>query len=76
MRMSLELCFSFKDISETYIQKEISNLNFKKAGTFRNIPTKVLTESLAICNIVLKNIWNYEILGTQYFSDNFKLADI
>ena len=74
--MSLELRFSFKYISETYTQKEISNLNFKKAGTFGNIPTKVLKESLAICNTVLKNLWNNEILGTQYFFSNFKLADI
>ena len=36
--------FSFKDINETDIQKEISNLNSKKAGAFENIPTKVLKE--------------------------------
>ena len=38
----LESRFNFKDISETDIQKEISNLNSKKAGKFGNIPTKVL----------------------------------
>ena len=30
---------------ETDIQKEISNLNSRKAGTFVNIPTKVLKDS-------------------------------
>ena len=68
--------FSFKDINETDIQKDISNLNSKKAWTFENIPTKVLKELSELCNTVLKNIWNYETLGTKYFSDNLKLADI
>ena len=64
--------FSFKDVSETNVEKEISNLNSKKAGTLGNIPTKVLKDSSEIWNIVLKNIWNYEMLGTQYL----KLAGI
>ena len=68
--------FSFKDINETDIQKEISNLNSKKAWTFENIPTKIIKELSEICNTVLQNIWNYETLGTKYFSDNLKLADI
>ena len=62
--------FSFKDVSEADIQKKISNLNSKKAGIFGKIPTEVLKESSEICNIVLKNKWNYEILGTHYFSDS------
>ena len=74
--MSFESRFSFKDIFETDILKEISNLNSKKARTFGNIPTKVLKESSEICNIVLKDIWNYEIPETRYFFDNIKLANI
>ena len=39
--VSFESSFSFKFISKTDIQKEISNLNSKKAGKFGKIPTKV-----------------------------------
>ena len=35
--VSLESCFSFKEIRESDIQKEVSNLNSKKAGTLENI---------------------------------------
>ena len=54
--LSFESRYSFKDISETDIQKEISNSNSKKAEVFGNISTKDPKESLEICNIVLKII--------------------
>ena len=72
---SFESRFSLKEIREPDIQKEISNLN-PRAGTFGNIPTKVLKDSSNVCNSVLKDIWNYEILGKQYFTKNLKLNDI
>ena len=56
--------------------KELSSLNLKKAGTFGNIPAKVLTISSDISNKVLQKIWNFEILGKQYFPQNLKLAYI
>ena len=68
--------FSFKEVSNLDIEREISHLNTKKVGTFGNIPTKVLKESSNVCNSTLKHIWNYEILGKQNFSKNLKLADI
>ena len=61
--VSFESHSSFKDISETDIQKQISSINSKKAGTFGNIPTNVLMESSEIFKKVYKNVWNYEILG-------------
>ena len=74
--VSFESRFSFKDISEPDILKEISNLNSKKVGTLGNIPTKVLKESSNACNTVLRDIWNFEILRKQNFPQNLKLADI
>ena len=56
--------------------KELPSLNSKKAGTFGNIPTKVLKISSDICNNVLQKIWNSEILGKQCFPQNLKLADM
>ena len=64
--VSFESRLSFAYVSVTDIEKEISNLNSNKAGTFLNIPTKLLNESSEIFDIVLKSIWNYEILVTQY----------
>ena len=74
--LSFESRFSFKEIRESEIQKEVSNLNSNKAGAFGNIPTKVPKASLDICNSVLQDMWNYEILRKQYFSKNLKLTDI
>ena len=69
--ISFESRFSFKDISQSDMQKEVSNLNSKKAGIFGNIPAKVLKESSNVWNAVLRDIWNFEILEKQ-FSSKFK----
>ena len=74
--VSFESRFSFKEIRESDIQKEVSNLNSNKVGTFGNIPTKALKDSSDICNSILQDIWKYEILGKQYFPKNLKLTDI
>ena len=74
--ISFKSRFSFKEIRESDIQKEVSNLNFNKVRTFENVPTKVLKDSFDICNSVLQDIWKYEILGKQYFPKNLKLTDI
>ena len=75
-KVRFESRFSFKEVSNLDIEREISHLNTKKVGTFGNILTKVLKESSNVCNSTLKDIWNYEILGKQSFSKNLKLADI
>ena len=74
--MSTETLFHFTKISVSEMTKELPSLNSKKAGTFGNIPTKVLKISSDICNKVLQKIWNSQILGKQYFLQNLKLADI
>ena len=48
----------------------------KKAGMFGNIPIKVLKEPSNVCNVLLRDIWNFQILGEQNFLQNIKLADI
>ena len=47
---------SFKEIRESDIQEAISNLNFKKPGTFGNIPTKVLKDSSDIGHSMHRDI--------------------
>ena len=74
--VSFESRFSFTAVNENDIQREILNLNPKKAGKFGNIPTKMLKSSSKICNVALQNIWNSEILGKLYFPNKLKLSDI
>ena len=77
--VSFESRFNFQVVNENDIKQEVSNLNSKKkkkTGTFGNIPTKMLKSSSEICNKVLTNIWNFEILENHNFSSKLKLADI
>ena len=68
--------YHLNHIRESDIQKEVSNLNSKKAGTFGNIPRNLLKDSSDIFNSILQDIWNYEILVKQYSPKNLKLADM
>ena len=54
--------FKFKVVNENYIQCEILNVNSEKPGTFGNIPPKILKDSSEVCNVILQNIWNSELL--------------
>ena len=58
------------------IEKEILNLNTKKAVASKSIPAKVLKETCDICSSVLQQIWNDEILKKCQFPENLKLADV
>ena len=68
-----------KDISDKYIQKDISNLKSKKVGPFLNISAKVLKESSEICNIVIKAVdlskvfvtINYDFLIGELYANGF-----
>ena len=74
--VSLESRFKFKIVNDNDIQREVLKLNSKKPGTFSNIPTKILKSSSEMCNEILQNIWNSEIIEKKYFPKNLKLADI
>ena len=68
--------FTFSSVTVEEILSEISSLDSKKAGTFKNIPTKHLKETCDICSEYLLNVWNNEIVLNHCFPDNLKLADI
>ena len=68
--------FSFADIDVSEMTKEINSLNAKKAGTFMNIPIKILKEAVDIVAKPLTDIWKYEIVAGRKFSSQLKLADI
>ena len=65
--------FSFKEIQESDIQKEVFHLNSKKAGPFGNVRPKVVKDSSNICNSILEGIWNNDILGKPYLPKKFRI---
>ena len=68
--------FSFADIDVSEMKKEINSLDAKKAGTFMNIPIKILKETVDIVAKPLADIWEIEIVAGRKFSSQLKLADI
>ena len=74
--VSTTTTFSFMPTETDDIIKEISNLDNKKNGTFKNIPTRRLKDVSDICSPILASIWNEEILINKHFPTNLKLADV
>ena len=50
--------FSFTEVSQPEIEKEIKNLNIKKATTHKNIPSKVLKTSAMVTAETLQQLFN------------------
>ena len=67
--------FSFNEISNSDIEKEIKLLNIKKATTFKNIPPKVLKSSTQSCSDTLTKLFN-NTMNDSEFPDKLKLADV
>ena len=57
------------------VENELKSLNAKKSNTFKNIPTKILKESIDICSSTLLRIINNEI-QESHFPDELKLAAV
>ena len=68
--------FSFWGVDAEEMTIEINSLNEKKAGTFMNIPVKILKETVDIVAEPLSQIWKNEILGGRKFASQLKLGDI
>ena len=67
--------FSFQPISKFDMEKEIQNIDLKKATTKKTIPPKILKVSCNISAKTLHILFN-ECLITGNFPDNLKLADV
>ena len=67
--------FLFQPKSKFNMEKEIQNIDLKKATTKNTIPPKTLKTSCKTSAEILHNLFN-ECLITGNFPDNLKLADI
>ena len=67
--------FSFKEVSLTAIEKEVTALDSKKACMSSSIPTKILKESNNVCCRPLTIIINKDI-SNSHFDNRLKLADL
>ena len=67
--------FSFTEVSISEIEKELRELNFNKATTFGNVPTKILKQSSTSCSDTLQKLFN-DALKDGYFPDKLKCADV
>ena len=74
--VSISAKFSFVEIDVTEMKNEINKLNTKKAGTFMNIPVKILRDAVDIVAQPLTDIWKEEVVKGKKFSSQLKLADI
>ena len=74
--VSITTKFSFTEVDVVEMITEINNLSAKKAGTFMNIPVKILKEAVDIVAQPLADIWKFEIILGRKFSSQLKLADI
>ena len=74
--VSITTKFSFVEVGVAEMMTEINNLDAKKAGTFKNIPVKILKEAVDIVAQPLTDIWKFEIVLGRKFSSQLKLADI
>ena len=57
------------------ISKEIINLDNKKIGTSKGIPTRLLKDVSDVCSLILANVWNEEILLNKKFLENLILVE-
>ena len=67
--------FSFTEVSQSEIEKEIKNLIVKKATTHKNIPPKVLKTSAMVTAETLQQLFN-QALTTGEFPSNLKNSDV
>ena len=74
-KFSFTLRFEFEEVNLKDIEKEILNLNTKKAVASNSIPGKLLKKTSDICSPLFQQIWNDKILKKCQFLENLKLAD-
>ena len=67
--------FSFTEVSQSEIEKQIKNLNVKKATIHKNMPPKLLKTSAMVTAETLEHLFK-KPLTTRQFPSNLKMTDV
>ena len=67
--------FSFTEVSQSEIEKQIKNLNVKKATTHKNLPPKLLKTSAMVTVETLEHLFK-KPLTTRQFPSNLKMTEV
>ena len=67
--------FYFQKVTPDAVDKEVRNLNPKKATTLKNIPPKILKSNSDVCGELLTEIFN-DCIENSSFPDELKYADV
>ena len=67
--------FYFQKVTPDAVDKEVRNLNPKKATTHKNIPPKILKSNSDVCVEPLTKIFN-DCIENSSFPDELKCADV
>ena len=65
--INVEQFFQFSEITSEEVLSEINNLDSKKVGSYKNIPTKILTETSEVSSEHLAKIWNEQVIRSKNF---------
>jgi exonuclease III/predicted transport protein len=74
--VTIDTEFSFSEVTKEEMLIEIDKLKVKKAGTYMNIPTRILKEAKDVVAEPLMQIWKNEVIMNKKFPSKLKLADI
>ena len=74
--VNVEQPCQFSEIISEGVLSEINNLDSKRTGSYKNIPSKILKETSKISSERLAKIWNEQVIRSKNFPNELKLADI
>ena len=74
--VTVDIEFSFVEVSLETVNKELKALNTKKAFPHMNIPPKQLKDAIGVIDKFIQGIWNNEILVKRKFPNKLKVADV
>ena len=73
--INVEQSFQLPEITSQEVLSEINNLDSKKVGSYKNIPTTIQKETSEISSDHLAKTWNEQVIRSN-FPNELKSADI
>ena len=76
MKINAGQSFHVLEITSEEAQSQVNSLESRKLGSYKNKPTKLLTETSEVSWEHLAKIWNEKVTSGKNFPNELKLADI